>query len=116
MLAIRLTRFHFPYSIEARKLGYEKILDKSTLQNYLSNESYFVEINDNSGKPKQIRFNGSSATTAIFFKYSELGIDLKNNFTPNPTADESDAEILGTDTPEIPDSELSKDEQQTIGF
>ncbi len=90
-LAIRLNRFHHYYALEARRLGYEKILDKSTLENYLSNEPYFVELLDAKGKKKQIRFKGTSPIPAMFFKYESLGIDLKSD----PAKDDSNEEYEG---------------------
>ncbi len=112
LVAIRLNRLHFPYALEARKLGYEKILDKSTLQNYLTNESSYVINNDKNGQPRRIRFNGSAATTAMFFDYKSLGIDLRNNFTPNTQFDENDSDIL----PEtkLPESKITN--QKKLGF
>lgn len=82
LLAIRLNRFHQVYNLEARKMGYEKILDKSTLENYLSNEPYHVEMADAKGKKKQIRFSGSTPMPALFLKYEDIGIDLKGDTTP----------------------------------
>ena len=96
LLAIRVNRFHHKYALEARKLGYAKILDKSTLENYLSNEPYFVDMSDSSGRKKQIRFNGTSPLPGLFFKYEDLDIDLKGDPTPEdaenftPTGNEDD--------------------------
>ena len=82
LLAIRMNRFHHVYALEARKLGYEKILDKSTLENYLSNEPYYVDMSDSQGRKKQVRFNGTTPLPAVFFKYEDLGIDLKGDPSP----------------------------------
>ena len=101
-LAVRVNRFHHLYSLEARKLGYEKILDKSTLENYLSNENYHIDMTDKKGRKKQVRFNGTTPLPALFFKYEDLGIDLKGD--PNPLSDEdklreSDMSTKGDDKP-----------------
>jgi hypothetical protein len=82
LLAIRINRLHHVYALEARKLGYAKILDKSTLENYLTNEPYHVEMNDSKGRKKQIRFSGSTPMPALFFRYGDLNIDLKGDSTP----------------------------------
>ena len=87
LLAVRLNRFHHMYALEARKLGYEKILDKSSLENYLSNETYYVDMSDSSGRKKQVRFYGTSPLPALFFKYEDLGIDLKGDPTPEDAGD-----------------------------
>lgn len=112
LLAIRLARFHLPYAMEAQKLRYEKILDKSTLQNYLTHESSFVDIKDDHGNPKKIRFNGSTPSTAMFFRYKELNIDLKYNHNGTSEFDESDDDILGTKLPESPAEEVIPDAEQ----
>jgi len=83
LIAIRLNRFHLLYALEARKLGYEKILDKSSLENYLSNEPYHVEMLDGQGRKKHIRFHGTSPLPALFFKYEGIGIDLKGDTSPD---------------------------------
>jgi len=95
-LAIRVNRFHHLYSLEARKLGYEKILDKSTLENYLSNENYHIDMTDKKGRKKQIRFNGTTPLPALFFKYDALGIDLKGD--PEPLSDEDKLREADMDT------------------
>ena len=95
-LAIRVNRFHHLYALEARKLGYEKILDKSTLENYLSNEPYHVDMTDSRGRKKQVRFTGTTPLPAMFFKYDQLGIDLKGD--PSPVEDD-DMEKKGNDKP-----------------
>jgi hypothetical protein len=117
LVAIRLARFHLPYAMEAQKLRYEKILDKSTLQNYLTHESSFVDIKDDHGNPKKIRFNGSTPSTAMFFRYKELNIDLKYNHNGTSEFDESEDDILGTKQPEPPAEEVIPDaEQQEFEF
>ncbi len=117
MIAIRINRFHHPYTLEARKLGYDKILDKSTLQNYLTNEPSFIENIDSNGKLKLVRFNGSTPTTAMFFDYAALNIDLKNNFNPNPNEHQTDEELHPDYVPPEPDTEELPDAEQTeMGF
>ena len=111
LIAVRLNRLHFPYALEARKLGYDKILDKSTLQNYLSNESSYIVNNDKNGNPRKIRFKGSVPTRAMFFDYSTLGVDLKNKFGDNSTY-EDDVDIL-------PEEELEENtniDRTNLGF
>jgi len=104
-IAIRMNRVHMPYVIEARKLGYEKILDKSTLQNYLSNEPYFVENLDSKGKKKLVRFNNSAPTTAMYFMYKDIKIDLKGD---------NHEYIENTFKP--PESKLSEKEKKELPF
>jgi hypothetical protein len=118
MVAIRLNRFHHLYSIEARRLGYEKILDKSTLQNYLTNEPYHREMIGTNGKPKQVRFAGTNGLPALFFMYEDLHIDMKSD----PSADKmSAADVVMEDVTNALQSELigtplSSDEIDRLPF
>ena len=87
----------------------------STLQNYLTNEASFIDNKDSNNKPKLVRFNGSTPTTAMFFDYAALNVDLKNNFNPNPTEEQTDEELYPDYVPdEEHTSELPK--EQTIQF
>jgi len=113
LIAIRLNRLHFPYALEARKLGYDKILDKSTLQNYLSNESSYVVNNDKNGAPRKIRFKGSVPTRAMFFDYSTFGVDLKNKFGDNATY-ENDSDILPENSTDNETLNTTKDNEKNI--
>ncbi len=116
LLAIRLNRFHHVYSLEARRLGYEKILDKSTLQNYLTNEPYYRELIGTNGKPKQVRFMGTNGLPAMFFVYDDLKIDLKSDTS---VADMPGKDYLveeGTKPPELVGAALSEEEERTLPF
>lgn len=120
LIAIRLNRFHHLYSIEARKLGYEKILDKSTLQNYLINEPYHREMTGTNGKPKQVRFAGTNGLPALFFMYEDLRIDLKGN----PADDAANGDYLVEEEDKIQEQQpvviagqpLSSEEKNRLPF
>lgn len=109
-VVIRLNRFHQAYSVAARKLGYEKILDKSTLGNYLESEFYFIE-------KKKARFAGSTPAMAYYLQKSEIEVSF------DETQDDDD--LPGADggprtrtepEPEEVDGENIKDLQTKVNF
>lgn len=107
-VAIQLRAIHHYYSLTARKLGYEKILDRSTLENYLTNEPYYREMKSASGRKSQVRFDGNPVP-AMFFIYSDIGINL----SVPVKADAKDKEAEVDFTPEVPDvKEMLSDAQQ----
>jgi hypothetical protein len=78
---IRLNRVVQKYQKRAIELHFSKVLDKPSLANYLSTESYFVDTANADGSPRLIRFSGSSSpTSGIWLDYATLaeryGIDL----------------------------------------
>jgi hypothetical protein len=89
-IALQLRPIHHYYSLTARKLGYEKILDRSTLENYLTNEPYFRELKTNNGRKRQVRFNGNPVP-AMFFTYEDIGINLQGHI-PNKNDEAEDEE------------------------
>ena len=73
MLVLRLSRVVLPYAKKALELHYSKVLDKSSLKNYLENEPYYLAMVTADGRPKATRFSGSqSPVEGLWFDYDKL--------------------------------------------
>ncbi len=79
-LAIRLNNIHAAYMEKATLLRFPKILDKVSLENYLTNDPAYIDRKDSKGNRKQIRFKNTAALPAFFFDYTKLGIQLHDEF------------------------------------
>ena len=103
-IALQLRPIHHYYNITARKLGYEKILDRSTLENYLTNEPYYREMKTAGGRKTQVRFEGNPVP-AMFFVYSDIGINLQS---PVKNKTEEAMEEEREEVPEAPVPEMGE--------
>jgi hypothetical protein len=92
-LVFRLNRFHDAYVRMATERRENKILNKSSLENYLTTHpAYVPDAITKDGRRCQERFSkGSSPVPAWFFRYESLGIDLKRT-SYDPTIDDATIE------------------------
>jgi hypothetical protein len=97
-LVIRLARFYDAYLKLATDRRENKILNKSSLESYLTTHpAYVSDAFTADGRRSQERFaKGSSPVPAWFFKYAQLNIDLKRT-TYNPEIDDMPTGITPTD-------------------
>lgn len=102
-IAIRFGNIYLKYAEKFRKTYGKNGIDKSTLTNYLKNESSFIEIKD------QVKYNDGTNTSGWVFNYKSIGINLISD-GDEPTIYESEvtmpnegsAPIIKKETDDLP--------------